>query len=222
VTNILVIAPHPDDETLGVGGTLLKHVSLGDSIHWLIVTAMDAERFDAARVARREAEIATVAAAYGFNSVSNLGYPTARLDRVPNDELIAAIGSVVSQTKADTLYLPYPADAHSDHNAVFLAAMAATKWFRYPSVQRILAYETLSETNFGLSPDRVAFRPNVYVNVSRWLDRKIEVMRAYDGETAEHPFPRSDASIRALATLRGSESGCAAAEAFMLLKEIIE
>lgn len=220
MTNILVIAPHPDDETLGVGGTLLRHQSRGDNIHWLIVTAMTPDRFDAGRMARREKEIEAVAKAYGFNSVTKLGYPTAQLDRVPQDELVAAIGTVVSKTKANTIYLPHPADAHSDHHVVFRAAAAATKWFRYPSVKRMLAYETLSETNFSLSPDRNAFSPNSYVDVSAWLDRKIEVMRLFEGELSEHPFPRSEAAIRALATLRGSEAGCEAAEAHMLLKEI--
>lgn len=221
MTNIIVIAPHPDDETLGVGGTLLRHQSEGDSIHWLIVTAMTPDRFDAGRMARREKEIEAVAAAYRFNSVTKLGYPTAQLDRAPQDELIGAIGAVVSKLNADTLYLPHPADAHSDHHAVFRAAAAATKWFRYPSVKRILAYETVSETNFSLSPDRVSFAPNSYVDISPLLERKIEIMRMFEGELGEHPFPRSEVAIRALATLRGSEAGCVAAEAHMLLKEIV-
>ena len=220
MTNIVIVAPHPDDETLGSGGTLLRHQSQGDSIHWLIVTAMTPDLFDAARMARREKEIEAVAAAYKFKSVTALGYPTARLDRVPQDELVGAIGAVFEKVSAGTIYLPHPADAHSDHHVVFRAAAAATKWFRYPSVKRILAYETVSETNFSLSPDRVAFAPTTYVDISPWLERKIELMRMFECELGEHPFPRSEAAIRALATLRGSESGCVAAEAHLLLKEI--
>lgn len=219
MSGALVIAPHPDDETLGVGGTLFWHQHRGEEIHWLVVTKMD-ERFDAGRRASRTEELEAVAKAYGFTSVSLLGFPSAQLDHVPNQELVSAIGAVINRAKPDTIFLPFPGDAHTDHAAVFHAAAAATKWFRYPSVKRVLAYETLSETNFGIAPHHATFRPNVFIDISAHIERKLEIMRLYAGEIAAHPFPRSEQAIRALATLRGSEAGCQAAESFMLLKEI--
>lgn len=218
---VLVVAPHPDDETLGCGGTLLRHMAGGDSVHWLIASAMDTARFSAERIERRSQEIDQVASAYGFTSTTRLQFPASRLDEVPCSELVASIGAVVEKLQPGVVYLPFPGDAHTDHRAVYSAAAAATKWFRYSFVKRVLACEIGSETDFGLAPDGLAFRPNSYVDISAWLDKKIAIMRLYEGEMGEHPFPRSEVAMRALANLRGAQSGFAAAEAFMLLKEIV-
>lgn len=218
---ILCIAPHPDDETLGCGGALLRHGGDGDEVHWLIVTAIsEAIGFSAERVARRDAEIATVAAAYGFAGVHHCHLPTMRLDTVPLLDVIMAVGKVVSATGADTLYVPYRNDAHSDHKIVFDASVACAKAFRYPKVRAVYAYETVSETEFGLKPEDGGFRPNLFVDITGTIDRKIAIMQHFDGEMAAFPFPRSDTCLRALSQLRGSQCGAMAAEAFMIIKEI--
>jgi len=107
---------------------------------------------------------------------------------------------------------------HTDHRAVFDAAAACTKWFRYPSVKRVLAYETLSETDFGLGTE-LGFRPNVFVDISPFLERKLQAMDIYASEIAPFPFPRSQDALRALARVHGTSSGYHAAEAFQLLRE---
>lgn len=219
--NVLVIAPHPDDETLGCGGTLLRHKAQGDTLHWLIVTGMTAAGgFSSDRIAARAAEIEALAAGYGFASVHALDLPTGGLDRLALDDIITPIKAVVHAVRAETVYVPFPGDAHSDHAAVFQAASAAVKSFRSPSVRRVLAYETLSETEFGLNPTELAFRPNIFVDIAPYLDDKLRLMRGFAGEMGDFPFPRSETSIRALAALRGGTAGCQAAESFMLLKEI--
>ena len=218
---VACIAPHPDDETLGCGGTLLRHRQNGDSVHWVIATDISTDLgFTAEKVAARNLEIRQVAEFYGFSAVHRLGFPTMHLDRVPMTALVAAVGGVVRAIQAEVLYVPFRNDAHSDHAAVFDAAAACTKTFRYPSVRSVLAYETLSETGFGIKPEDGGFRPNVFSDISGELDRKLDVMRAYAGEMAEFPFPRSEVALRALAQLRGSQCGTLAAEAFMLLKDI--
>ena len=98
--------------------------------------------------------------------------------------------------------------------------VACTKCFRFHSIKRILAYETISETDFGMNPSYNTFRPNVYIDISKYLEMKLEIMRIYASELGDFPFPRSEKAIRALAALRGAAAGCEAAEAFMLLKEI--
>ena len=118
----------------------------------------------------------------------------------------------------ETIFVPHPADVHSDHRVVFDAVSACTKWFRYPSVKRVLAYETLSETDFGLGTNQ-PFRPNVFVDVEHFFIKKLQAMDIYASEVGEFPFPRSHEAIRALATLRGAASGFKAAEAFELLRE---
>lgn len=217
----LVIAPHPDDETLGCGGTLLKLKAQGVSVHWLIVTTIEnASGFPQERVSIRKLEIETVQKAYDFDGIHQCSIPTATLDTLGKGELIGAIGSIINQIRPQTLYIPYRNDVHSDHAAVFDASVSAAKIFRSPSIKAIYAYETLSETDFGLRPDDPGFRPNLYEDITGYLEKKISIMSLYEGEMGKFPFPRSEECIRAQATLRGAQAGCQAAEAFMILKEI--
>lgn len=221
MSTILVIAPHPDDETLGCGGTLLRAIAEGATVHWAIASRMTREAgFSEARIAAREREIANVRSSYGFAAVHQALFAAARLDTVPASDRIAWLSSVISAVQPDVLYLPHPHDAHSDHLAVFDAAAACTKSFRYRSVRRVYCYETLSETEFGIRPGVVPFQPNRFVDISGYIDRKIEIMNMYSGEMAAPPFPRSAEAIRALATFRGVVAGSLAAEAFMVLREI--
>jgi len=218
---ILIIAPHPDDETLGCGGTLLRHQAEGDEIHWCIITAMRTdEGFSQEERDRQDREISTVAKQYNFSSVYKLDYPTAKLDTIPLGEIIQKISAIFQNVSPQIVYLPYFDDVHTDHRAVFDAVVSSSKWFRCDSIKRLLAYETLSETDFGMNPAK-GFRPNVFIDIAPFLGRKINIMEIYTGQLEDFPFPRSEQAIRALASLRGAAAGCMAAEAFMLLKEIL-
>jgi len=210
------------NETLGCGGTLLKHKASGDESHWLIVTGIDeATGFSAERVSARNHEIKTVSAIYGFDSVVNLNLPTTKLDILSMQQLVEMIGDVILKIKPEILYVPFPGDIHTDHKVVFQAVAACSKWFRFESIKRILAYETLSETDFAINPDINAFTPNVFVDISEFLQEKLQIMQIYKSEMGLFPFPRSEKAIVALSQIRGATAGCEAAEAFMLLKEII-
>jgi len=216
---IIVIAPHPDDEVLGVGGTLLRRKAEGATIAWLIVTTITADTgWSEEKIRQRADEIKRVTALFGFDSVFELNFPTIQLDQVPMSDLVAAISNVFKKFEPEEVFVPHPADVHTDHRMVFDAVASCTKWFRYPSVKRVLAYETLSETDFGLGTSQ-GFRPNVFVNIEPYLDDKIRAMDIYASEIGEFPFPRSHEAIQALAILRGAASGFKAAEAFELLRE---
>jgi LmbE family N-acetylglucosaminyl deacetylase len=215
----LVVAPHPDDEVLGCGGTLLRHRAEGQEVGWLIVTSVSEDYgWTPERVRSREAEIERVAAAFDFTQVFNLRFPSTQLDQIPAGDLVARFSEVFRDFRPEEVLLPNRDDAHSDHRASFDAAAACCKWFRYPFVRRVLAYETLSETEFALGPAS-PFQPNTFVDISAYLERKLEIMRIYASELEEAPFPRSAEAIRSLASLRGSTAGYAAAEAFQLLRE---
>lgn len=218
---VVIVTPHPDDETLGCGGTLLKHGENGEELYWMIVTGMN-DQFSDERRGKRTAEIEKVTQWYGFKKVFQLNYSPATLDQIPLDEMISKIGEVFMEIEPNFVYVPYPGDIHSDHRAVFEASVACTKWFRHPYVQKVFVYETLSETDFTINPDTNGFRPNVFVNIQSYLDKKMEIMNLYESEVGEHPFPRSEKAIRSLAYVRGATSGYEAAEAFMLLKERIQ
>lgn len=215
----LVIAPHPDDETLGCGGTLLRRKAEGAELGWLIVAGIsEQDGWSSDHVKQRDAEIAQVTKLFGFNQVFNLRLPTAHLDMLPMRDLVDQFSSVFKSFQPEEVLLPHRSDVHTDHRVVFDAAAACSKWFRYPSVRLVMSYETISETEFGLDAD-CAFHPNCFVDISNFLDRKLEIMAVYQSELGAFPFPRSAESVRALATLRGSTSGFKAAEAFQLLRQ---
>ncbi len=220
--NILVIAPHPDDETLGCGGTLLRHVSEGDKVFWLIGTTISLKKgFCLERVESRQKEIKNVCEDYKFTSYRQLDFNTTELDQVPRNELIQEISKYVNEVQPHTIYIPYRNDIHSDHAQIFDASVACTKSFRYPFVKKVCVYETLSETEFGMRLDDSGFKPNMWVNITDYLDRKIEIMKIFESELGNHPFPRSIENIIALAKLRGSTANTDAAECFVILKEIL-
>jgi len=215
----IVIAPHPDDETLGVGGTLLRRKSEGASIAWVIVTTMSAESgWSIEQINKRTDEIRRITQLYDFDEVYRLNFTTAQLDMIPMSDLVSAMSDVFKTFQPEEVFMPHPADVHTDHRFVFDAVSACVKWFRFPSVKRVLAYETLSETDFSLGTDQ-AFRPNVFVDIENFLSEKLRAIDIYASEVSEFPFPRSHEAIQSLAKLRGAASGFKAAEAFELLRE---
>ena len=218
---VLVVAPHPDDESLGCGGVLLKHENDGDEIHWLIMSKMSEKSgFNTSEIKSRQIEIHKVAQRYNFKSVSQMNFPPAKLDTLAMGDLIEAIVRVVKEVQPETVYTAYRNDAHTDHQLVFDAVMASTKTFRFPFVKEVLAYETISETDFGYKPEDGGFRPNVFVDISQYLAGKLEILSIFESEMGKFPFPRSNEAISALAKLRGVQCGVMAAEAFMLIKGI--
>jgi len=215
---VLVIAVHPDDETLGAGGTILKHKNNGDEIHWLICSSLDEGH---SYYETREKEIMHVSNQYGFDSVHNLRLKTTQIDEYSMGDLVDKISKVIKKIKPNILFLPFYADPHSDHRQIFEAAYACTKSFRNPFLKKIYMMETLSETEFAPCINGANFAPNVFVDISDYLEKKVEIMKNYVSEMSSHPFPRNEKNIRALATIRGATSGCEFAESFMLLKETI-
>lgn len=222
MNKVLVFAVHPDDETLGCGGTLLKHKAQGDKIYWVVVTGPrkgDYPSFTDEFISQRDALVDRVSAAYGFDETIKLDFPTQMLHTVDLKEIIMKISETMNRIKPDTVYMMYNNDVHSDHRVAFEAAYSCTKSFRYPFIKRIMMIEALSETEFALATQSSAFVPNVYVDITPFMDRKLEIMKLYDGELMKEPYPRSLGSVEALARVRGSRAGVMYAEAFELLFE---
>lgn len=221
MNKILIVAPHPDDETLGCGGTLLKHKEQGDKIYWLIITSMSAEGgFPKARVEARQKEIKAVSKAYIFERVFSLAMPVTRIDTLPRAEIVRKIGKVIEMVKPTALYLPFKNDVHSDHRVVFDSTISAGKTFRFPCIKKLMMYEAVSETEFSAPLKDGIFMPNSFSDITGYIDKKITIMNLYKSELGTPPFPRSKQNIKALATFRGSTAGVRYAEAFMTLKEI--
>lgn len=217
---VIVISPHPDDETLGAGGSLLKLGHTGNQIYWLNITdvKMLGRGYDKAFIEKRKIQIEKINEYFGFEEFFNLQFPPAELNDGVKGELINAIGSIFDKVKPDWVILPDYNDAHTDHKYVFEAAYACSKIFRRSYIRRIMTMEIPSETNFGMPYD--TFKPNLYVDITNYLEKKMEALRIYDTEMGTPPFPRSEEAIKAQAIIRGVEAGTLYAEAFQVLKEI--
>jgi LmbE family N-acetylglucosaminyl deacetylase len=221
VESHLVIAPHPDDELLGCGGSVLRAKAEGDEIHWATVTEAKAEYgFSQDRVRSRQSEIAQVVTGMEFDSHVSLGFQPAGLNDSQLGDVIASMAGLIEAVQPSIVYLPFAGDVHSDHRMVFNAGMACSKWFRHPSIRKVLSYEIISETDMSLAPG-MKFEPNYFVDISNYIDRKLALLKIYESELGEFPFPRSQEAVNALATVRGASSGYHAAEAFMILRERI-
>lgn len=217
---VLVIAPHPDDETLGCGGSLIKHKSNSDEIFWLIMTNVSENKgFSKKIVTDRQNEIDKVANLYGFKEVFNLNFPTTELDQISYGALVSNIRSVIQNICPNTIYLPNRSDVHTDHKITFNATISCCKDFRAPYIERILMYECLSETEFAPATSDSAFIPNVYIDITDFFDKKIEVFKVFSSEVMDAPLPRSFEAISSLAKFRGSRIGTKYAEAFSLIFE---
>jgi LmbE family N-acetylglucosaminyl deacetylase len=218
---VLVIAPHPDDEVLGCGGTMARLVEMGAQVEVAIVTEGKPPRYHPDGVEKLRAEAAAAHALLGVTSTHYLGLPAAELDSIPHAELNAAMGTLINATMPDTIFVPFVGDIHLDHQLVFRATMVAARPRQATYPRAILAYETLSETNWSAPYIEPVFAPNVYVDIAATLDRKLAAFAAYESQCRVFPNERSPEAIRALAALRGATVHRGAAEAFVLVREVI-
>ena len=218
----LFIAVHPDDETLGCGGTILKHKAQGDEIYWMTITNATKNHplmFSDEFVEFRSKLVDQVSEAYGFTKTFKLDFPTQMLQSVDLKDLIVAIDSVINDVKPNIIYMPFRGDVHSDHRISFEAIYACTKSFRKPFLEKLYMLEALSETEFSPAISGATFVPNVYVDITEYIEQKLAIMSIYEKEIMAEPYPRSLSSIKALTRTRGSRAGVMYAEAFMLLYE---
>jgi LmbE family N-acetylglucosaminyl deacetylase len=218
---VLAIAPHPDDEVLGCGGTLARHASQGDAVHVLIVTRGDPDLYPNDDEAAIHQEIEAAHHRLGVASTTYLNFPAPRLDTIAGYQLAEAIAQVIDQTQPDTLYLPHHGDIHVDHQRVYQAALVAARPINHCPVRRLLCYETLSETEWSPPQSSAAFVPTAFSDISDFLEIKLQAMGCYGAELRDFPHPRSLPAITALAQLRGATVGLAAAEAFAVVRQIL-
>lgn len=217
---VLFVSVHPDDETLGAGGTILKHKSNGDQVFWLLLTKANRKTAKIPNVVEvQSGYVKQVAKEYGFDDWQKLDFLLNDLDKYSLFDIINDISAYIKKIKPSIIYLHHFADVHSDHKIAFDAVYSCTKNFRYPYIERILLFETLSETEFAPAIRNNAFVPNVFNDITPHMDKKLEIMKLFTTEQMEEPFPRAMSSIRALGRYRGSRIGVEYAEAFMLLFE---
>lgn len=210
---VLVVAAHPDDEILGVGGTIYKHGESGDNIYVCIATNAYEPQWSKQYMKIKIKEQKKVDKLFGIKKRFNLDLPTVRLNVVPHGELNKKITDVIDEVKPDIVYTHFENDLNYDHTLIFRASVVAT---RPPKTIKLLCYETLSETEWNNKP----FQPNVWVDITKFIDKKTKAFQIYKSEVKDYPHPRSVEGIRTLAKKRGTEVCMDYAEAFMLIREI--
>ncbi len=216
----LIIAHHADDETLGVGGTLLKRkTKKGNKLYWLVATDPQRPEYPQKFIDKRLKQLKKIEKIYNFKQVFKLNFKPGNLDKIPKKKLILEITKVIKLVKPDEIFTPHAGDVHSDHKIISSIISTCTKNFRFKFIKKILAYETLSETNYNLIKKN-AFFPNYYEDMSKFMKIKLHALKVYKSEIRKFPFPRSIETVKALAQLRGSEIGVKYAEAFEVLKMI--
>lgn len=219
--NVLVIAPHMDDEVLGMGGTIAKHVQRGDEVTVCVVTNRAYEhRYDDVAIQREQEAAQRAQAVLGYHALRFLGLPDEQLDRALID-VIVPLERLYAQVKPDAVYTCHRGDLHQDHRAAFEATMVVCRALNRHRPQRLLCYEVPSATDQAAPFSERQFIPTVYeLMAPEQLEKKVAAMRCYQREVRSFPHPRSPEGIVTYARRRGIEVGGEAAEAFMAVREI--
>lgn len=219
---VLIIAPHPDDEIIGVGGTIAKRTTAGHDVYVCVMTKGCEPLFSSDSVNQVLTECKEADLSLGVKETIFLDFPAAMLETVPRYKLNDAIVKVIQRVKPDEVYLPHRGDMQQDHKMVVDAAMVALRPKYEHVVKRIYAYETLSETGWDIPNTVNEFIPTVYEDISDTLEKKLDAMRIFRSQLADYPAARSLGAIEALAKYRGATVNMMAAEAFTLIREIKE
>lgn len=214
---VLVIAPHPDDEVIGMGGTIARYVAEGDEVNWCIVTQAYSPPWPEGYVETARRQVEAVRKVLGIKQVFFLGFPTVKLNTVPNTELTSALQKVVDETRPEVVYTSSAGDVNQDHRIVFEATLVACRPLPGCTVRRLLCYEAGPTARYGIAP----FSPDVFVDIEAFLEKKLEAMKCYETELQGPPYPRSLAGLELIARERGLSVGLKAAECFQLVREIL-
>ena len=217
---VLVIAPHPDDEVIGVGGTIAKRTASGDDVYVCVVTKGYRPLFAEMLVEQSRNECRQADKILGVKETIFLDFPAVMLETVPRHELNGKIAEVFQKIKPDEVYIPHRGDMQIDHQIVVDAAMVAVRPRGSNFPKRVYAYETLSETGLNIPNVVNDFIPTVYEDISETFQQKLEAMDIFQSQLADFPNARSLGAIEALAKFRGATVNRKAAEAFALIREV--
>lgn len=220
MSKVLIFAPHPDDEILGCGGTMIKHIDAGNEVYVCIATKGCLPLFSPEGTEKTRSEARACHQYIGVKKTFFFDFPAAMMEKAERYELNGKILDVIKEIQPDTVYIPHWGDMQKDHQIVADACMVALRPKYEPKVKRIYSYETMSETAWNAPNVQNEFIPNVFVDITDTIERKIDALRFFKTQLSPFPDARSLESVEALAKYRGALMHFKAAEAFMLIREI--
>jgi LmbE family N-acetylglucosaminyl deacetylase len=217
---ILVIAPHPDDETLGAGGTIAKYVEDGHQVSILTVSGHLPPLYSREDYEKTVKEACKAFSILGVSKSWFFEIPATMIGELPVGDLNKKVVEVLSEFEPQIVLCPFP-DRHIDHRVVFESVMVATRPVAIGRcIELLVAYETLSETHWNAPHMEPNFLPNWVVNISEHIDKKISALECYESQIPPFPGSRSLDAVKALAMFRGTQAGFAFGEAFQIIRMI--
>lgn len=222
---ILVIAAHPDDEVLGMGGTIAKFASEGKEVHLLIVTDGSTSQYRGtsnlqAILDKKKIETEDCATVLGFKSVSYGNLPDMKLDAIPHIQINQVIEKCIDKIKPNTVFTHFWGDVNVDHQNVYRSTLVAVRPVMGQVVKRLYCYQVPSSTEWTPCNPNTMFVPNVFIDIEKYANQKYEAFSQYSTELREYPHPRSVRYLRETDIANGLKVGLKSAEQFMLLRQI--
>jgi LmbE family N-acetylglucosaminyl deacetylase len=224
--NALAVVAHPDDEVLGVGGTLARHAADGDNVAVHILADGVGARHDEIdeqtrkQIRRRRERARKACDDLGVNSVTFHSFPDNEFDSVSLLEIVKAVEGAIEDSAPSVVYTHHYGDLNVDHELTSRAVTTATRPLSDSDIKRVLAFETLSATEWSAPSADNAFQPQQFVNISDHLEQKLDALEVYEDELREHPHPRTVDTVRQNAEVWGAKSGMPAAEPFELIRSV--
>lgn len=220
IKNAVIVAPHPDDETLGVGGTIKRLVESGVKVSILVVSGHMPPLYSEETYKKTLNECKKVFSYLGVNDFKFLDIPATKLNEVSTSDLNAKINNFISKRHPDTVFVPFP-DRHIDHRIIFDSGIVASRPINKKSPKTVLLYETLSETHWNVPGVEASFIPDFFINIDKQIKNKLTALKYYKSQINKNTPSRSIEAIEALAKFRGSQNGCKYAEAFKVVRIVI-
>ncbi|MDA9897137.1 PIG-L family deacetylase [Pelagibacterales bacterium] len=217
--NILIIAPHPDDETLGVGGTIARFAKEGANIYILIVCGHLPPLYKIEDYKKTQNEATKVFKKLKVKDFKFLDIPATKVNEVPVAELNSKISNYINSLNPEIVFIPFP-DRHIDHRIIFDSSLVCCRPTHINSPKIVLAYETLSETFWNAPNIEANFVPELFIDITNHIDLKKEALKMYKSQLDNVPSRSIDAAT-ALARFRGSQNGCEYAESFKVVRYFV-
>lgn len=218
LARVLVVAPHPDDEILGAGGTIAKYSAVGADVTVATVAGHRPPLYAEEMYQRTVTEARAAHAIVGAARSIFLDLPATLLGDEPVHVLNGKLHKIVVEAEPDVVLIPYP-DRHVDHRIVFESMMVATRPVGIGTkISLVAAFETLSETHWNAPHIEPSFTPTWVNDVTAFMDAKTRALRCYESQIPPFPGPRSIEAMHALATFRGTQAGFAAGEGFHVIR----